>query len=232
MRHLNNQAGLQELIASEAARRMVEDGEEAEAAKRKSAFALLGEGARRRGVLPDDEQLGSALRAYLRIFGGSAQRERLLEQRRVALEWMERLARFEARLVGAVLDGSATEMAPIEIELFADSAKEVELALLEFGVDYRTDSGTGGGAGGRRHLLQRIGFVAGAHDRDAAGTAKSVPVLLIVSDPIAQRRPRAAPADPELHPVERAGRADAAMLRRLVEDSAPVPEQPGGSSGR
>jgi hypothetical protein len=224
VRYVNDRAGLQERIASEAARRMVVDGEDAEAAKRKSALALLGEGANHRGVLPDGEQLGSALRTYLRTFGGPAQHARLQAQRRVALDWMERLEAFAPRLVGAVLDASATDSAPIEIELFADSAKEVELALLALGVDFRTDGADGSGTDGRRrHRLERIGFVAPLDANRRRGGTPGLPVLLTVCDPVALRTARGAPSDPELHPVERAGRADAAMLRRLLDDAGPAP---------
>jgi hypothetical protein len=52
-----------------------------------------------------------------------------------ALEVMEQLADFRPYLTGAVLNGTAGEHDDIHLQLFADSAKEVEIWLLNRNVD-------------------------------------------------------------------------------------------------
>jgi hypothetical protein len=50
---------------------------------------------------------------------------------------MEILQRFKPYLSGAVLDGTAGRGTEIDIQLFADSAKEVEIFLLNEHIEYR-----------------------------------------------------------------------------------------------
>jgi len=221
---------LQERIAELAARHMAEDGEDAERAKHKAAAALLGAAARAHDALPDNEQLRDALRLHLRSFGGPAHRAWLRGQRRLALEWMERLQRFEPRLVGAILDASATPRAEVELELYADSAKDVEMVLIDLGIRYRVDQPDRA----PRHVQQRIGFFARPSDGEPQRSDAGTPVLLTIHDLVALRRGSSARGagrggDPERHPVEQAGRADAAMLRRLLDDTTLDGPQAGAS---
>ena len=55
--------------------------------------------------------------------------------RQSALDLLDLLAAFSPYLTGSVLDGTAGEHSTIDILLFADSAKEVEIFLLNRGVD-------------------------------------------------------------------------------------------------
>ena len=55
--------------------------------------------------------------------------------RHTALELLELLADFHPYLTGSVLDGTAGEHSSIDLLLFADSAKEVEIFLLNQGLD-------------------------------------------------------------------------------------------------
>ena len=59
----------------------------------------------------------------------------LLALRQTALDLLELLAPFNPYLTGSVLDGTAGEHSRIDILLFADSAKEVEIFLLNRGID-------------------------------------------------------------------------------------------------
>jgi hypothetical protein len=214
---------LQARIALLAARRMVVDGEDPERAKLKAAEALgAGAGPGARAQLPDNEQLRAALRAYLRSNGGEVHRAWLHARRQLALRWMQRLARFRPYLVGAVLDGSATSAECLELELFTDSAKDVEMALLELGIDFRVEAADRPQA----RVQQLIGFVdTGAQSGAAArrDALRGVPVLLRVRDPVALRVAPVVPpgqADPGMHLIERSGRADERMLRRLLSETA------------
>ena len=64
--------------------------------------------------------------------------ERLLALRRTALEVMDLLAgshlSLRCYLSGSVAEGNADEYADINIQVFADSAKEVEIFLLDCGL--------------------------------------------------------------------------------------------------
>lgn len=46
------------------------------------------------------------------------------------------LVAFRPCLTGAVLDGTAGRQSPIELELFADSSKDVEISLLSSNISY------------------------------------------------------------------------------------------------
>lgn len=125
---------LRQSIASAAARLMAEDGiGDYGQAKRKAAKNLgLGDGE----ALPSNEEVETELRAYQSLFQDQEQAERLRELREKALAVMEFLADFRPYLTGAVLDGTAGRYAEIEIELFADSAKDVEIFLLSNNISY------------------------------------------------------------------------------------------------
>lgn len=125
---------LRQSIASAAARLMAEDGiGDYGQAKRKAARNMgLGDGE----ALPSNEEVETELRAYLALFQDEEQTERLRELRQAALEAMEFLTDFRPYLTGAVLDGTAGRYARIEIEVFADSAKDVEIFLLSRDISY------------------------------------------------------------------------------------------------
>jgi hypothetical protein len=125
---------LRRTIAAKAARLMAEDGiVDFGLAKRKAARQL---GAGQSEALPTNEEIESELRAFLAIYQEEEQPERLRALRTVALEVMELFADFNPHLTGAVLEGTAGRYAQVEIELFADSSKDVEIFLLSRGIDY------------------------------------------------------------------------------------------------
>jgi hypothetical protein len=51
---------------------------------------------------------------------------------------MQLFARFNPHLTGSVLDGSASKFSQTDIHLFADSAKEVEIFLLNQQIPYES----------------------------------------------------------------------------------------------
>ncbi len=121
-------------IASLAARMIAEDGiDDYGHAKRKAARSLgMGE----EEALPTNDEVETELRMYQALYQEDEQPERLRELRQVALEVMELLAEFRPYLTGAVLDGTAGRYAAVEIDLFADSAKDVEISLLSREIPY------------------------------------------------------------------------------------------------
>lgn len=124
-------------IASVAARMMAEDGiDDYGFAKRKAAKTL---GASEGESLPTNGEVEEELRAYLAIFQEEEQPQRLHALRLAALDVMEFLAEFRPYLTGAVLDGTAGRYSGIEISLYADSAKDVEIMLLSHNIAYEPD---------------------------------------------------------------------------------------------
>ena len=102
-------------------------------AKRKAARSL---GAGDGEALPTNEEIELELRAWQSLFQEDEQRERLHDLRITALEIMQLLGEFHPYLTGGALDGTAGRYSVLEIELFADSSKDVEIALLSHGISY------------------------------------------------------------------------------------------------
>lgn len=215
---------LQRQIAAIAARMIVEEGRDSAQAKRKAAAALAGHRARSPGVLPDKEQLDAAVREYLRTVVGAPHKKLLRRLRTVAAQWMQMLEDFRPYLVGAALDGSATQHSPLKLNLYTESAKDVEMALLQQQVDFRVAEPPSGQA----HALEVIGFLVPPGDRKTG--EDSIAVLLTVYEPEALRvapNARSRSSDPLLHPIERSGRASLPMLRQLLNESdAAAPHPP------
>ena len=121
-------------IASAAARLMAEDGiGDFTFAKRKAARSL---GLPDTAHLPDNAEVEAELRTYQRLFHDEEQTARITELRRKAVEMMAITQQFNPYLTGSVLDGSAGRYAEIDIQLFADSAKDVEIFLLNQQIDF------------------------------------------------------------------------------------------------
>lgn len=123
-------------LAEEAARIMREQGvRDYRLAKRKAADRM---GVDERTALPSNQEIAQALSAQQRLFGGEAHLENLQALREAALEAMDLLEGFEPRLVGPVLDGTATPHTDVSLHVFADAAEEVAFHLMERGVRYRS----------------------------------------------------------------------------------------------
>jgi len=131
-----NNRQMRERIAHLAARLMAVDGiDDYALAKRKAARQA---GAPDTRNLPNNDEVEHALRAYQQLYQADEQRERLRHLRQRAREMMELLARFDPYLSGAVLSGSARKYSEIELLLFTDSMKDVEMFLLDRRIAYRS----------------------------------------------------------------------------------------------
>src|SRR6478672_4284476 len=175
-------------IAVAAARLIVEEGLEYGAAKRRAARDL-GLNARSR-ELPGNDDVEDEVRTYLDLFHADTQPAELVELRRIAAVWMERLAEFRPHLAGAVWRGTATRLSSVCIDLFCDDSKSAEIALIDMGVDYDVSSGPGPRGrvldvlnlqlpsrelGGRVHLALTVrdyDDLRGALQRDARGRSE------------------------------------------------------------
>jgi hypothetical protein len=126
---------LRERIAHLAARIMAEDGvDDFGYAKRKAARQA---GVRDVKAMPDNQEIEQALAAYRALYQRQDHPALLLELREQALTVMRMLERFNPHLTGPVLSGVAGRHSDIELQLFAESAKEVEIYLLNADVRYR-----------------------------------------------------------------------------------------------
>lgn len=122
-------------IAHLAARLMAVDGiDDYGLAKRKAARQA---GAPETRNLPTNDEVEEALRAYQQLYQADEQRERLRHLRTRAVEMMRLLAQFNPFVSGPVLSGSAGKYSDINIHLFTDHTKEVELFFLNRRIQYR-----------------------------------------------------------------------------------------------
>lgn len=150
-------------IAASAARMIAQDGADYATARRKAARQVLGVDDPKPNMMPDDVQIEDEVRKYLALFGGPGHTERLAGLRGTALKVMETLAEFRPYLTGAVLNGTAGEHDVIHLQLFADSAKEVEIYLLNRNVNIEI-SETPHFKGGRHAPVETVSFSWGGED--------------------------------------------------------------------
>ena len=189
---------MRERIAAAAARIMAEEGvDDFALAKRKAARRL---GAPATEALPANDEIEAELREYLALYQADEHPERIAGLRRVALEAMRAFERFSPYLTGPVLEGLAGPYAEIDLQLFPESTKEVEIFLLDRGIAYEaTDE--------RRYTGDRTRAVA-----VIALDWEGIPVRLSVFDPRDER------AALKTTPAGRvAARAGIAEVRHLVE---------------
>lgn len=127
-------------VAATAARLVVEDGLEYQAAKQQAARQL---GLGSRGPWPDNALMDAAVREHIAVFCPDTQAVELQALRELALVWMARLADFEPLLAGAVWLGTATRHSDIYLQLYCDDPKTAEFQLLDRRVDYQPGTVTG-----------------------------------------------------------------------------------------
>jgi hypothetical protein len=132
----SRQNGMRARIAAAAARLMAEDGiDDFALAKRKAARQL---GAADTEALPANHEIEAELRAYRALYQAEEHPELVAALRRVALDAMRALQQFSPYLTGPVLSGLAGPYAEIDLQLFPESVKEVEIFLLERNLAFDT----------------------------------------------------------------------------------------------
>lgn len=203
-------------LAATAARLIAEEGCEYGQAKRRAVQEILGDEVRR-STLPDNQQVEHELRRYLKLFGGEAHRALLAAMRETAVETMQTLQEFDPHLIGAVLNGTATGHSDIHLQLFVDSAKDVELRLINLGIDFDVDHGDDDTD--RPAALERLSFVVPI---SGVGEPRRVGIRLHVYQRdairIAPRHRRHGAGEADMHAIEAAGRANLNSVRRLIDD--------------
>lgn len=123
-------------IAHAAAKLMAEDGVQNYASAKQKAARQLG--AEDSQSLPDNKEIDDAIREYQSIFKSESQPEILHMLRERAVILMRELHEFNPHLVGSVLAGTATEHSDINLQLFCDSVKDLEIYFINQNRDYKS----------------------------------------------------------------------------------------------
>src|SRR6266850_7956077 len=202
-RRTNRQTDTRARIAAAAARLMAEDGiDDFALAKRKAARQL---GALDTQSLPRNDEIEAELRAYRALYQAEDHPQVIGELRRIAFDAMQALEQFNPYLTGPVLKGIAGPYAEIDLQLFPDSAKEVEIFLLERNIAFTTQEG-------RRYSGDRSRAVS-----LITVSWQGVPVRLSLFDPRDERV--ALKTSQAGKVIERAGIAEVGAI--LSSDTAP-----------
>ncbi len=126
---------MRENIAHIAARLIAVDGiEDFALAKRKAAHQA---GCDDTQNLPTNNEVEQALKSYRELYFRDAHPQLLNALRREALHVMMQFERLSPYLVGSVLNGSAGSYSDINLHIYSDNPKEVELFLLDRHIQYR-----------------------------------------------------------------------------------------------
>ena len=123
---------LRQEIAQSAARLMFEEGISDYARAKRKAVKLLG--IQQDAPLPTNAEIDTALREYHALYADEADAAHLLNLRQAALHTMQLLKKFNPHM-----DGTAGPYADTEIHVFAESAKELEIFLLNQNIPYHAD---------------------------------------------------------------------------------------------
>ena len=115
---------------------MAEDGIDDFALAKRKALRQLG--LQGRLALPANDEIEEQLRAYRSLYQANEHPARVAWLQRAALDAMSELERFRPYLTGSVLKGIAGPYAEIELQLFPESPKEVELYLLDRQIPFDT----------------------------------------------------------------------------------------------
>jgi hypothetical protein len=196
-RHARKLKQVRREVAAEAARIIATEGQHNyHAAKKKAAERI---GVSERLALPSNIEVKEALHAYQNLYGGKRHQSNLENLRSTAVRAMQLLHSFKPRLVGSVLDGTASQYSRVSLHVFCDSPDEVVLHFLEKGIPFSQEQ-------------RQIRWYDGNH--------RIVPVIvteleeasveLSVFDPIQLRQAPPSPIDGK--PQKRASLADVECL--------------------
>lgn len=133
-RHIRKMKQARLEVAAEAARILATEGQHNyHAAKKKAAERI---GVSTRLALPSNIEVKEALQSYQALYGGSLHEQTIERLRSVAARSMQILDQFHPRLVGSVLDGTASAHSRIGLHVFADSVELLILFLLDKGIPF------------------------------------------------------------------------------------------------
>lgn len=150
-------ANLRQEIAITAARMIAEEGTSYDVAKRKAARQILGNSRVTGEILPDNMAIEKEVKLYNELFLADSQPARLLHLRTLSLKLMKELEEFNPYITGAILNGTGGEHTDIHLQLFTDNVKDVEIFLLNMGIDF--DVSELPHFRGKGHVIETIHFM-------------------------------------------------------------------------
>jgi hypothetical protein len=153
----NDLVQLRAEIAARAARLIAQDGADYLTAKRKALRLVWGEEQAPPNLMPDNAEIEEEVRKYQALFLSDSQPGQLRHLREIAVQVMEQLEQFRPYLTGAALNGTAGEHDDVHLQLFADSAKDVIMFLLDRDVNIEI-SETPHFKGGRHEPVETVSF--------------------------------------------------------------------------
>jgi hypothetical protein len=153
----NDLVQLRAEIAARAARLIAQDGADYLTAKRKALRLVFGEEQAPPNLMPDNAEIEEEVRKYQALFLSDSQPGQLRHLREMAVQVMEQLEQFRPYLTGAALNGTAGEHDDVHLQLFADSAKDVIMFLLDRDVHIEI-SETPHFKGGRHEPVETVSF--------------------------------------------------------------------------
>jgi hypothetical protein len=124
-------------VAAEAARIIATEGQTNYHAAKKKAAIRVGVGDR--GQLPSNLEVKDALLRYQELYGGQDHFDRIEQMRKSAISVMRHLEEFSPRLVGSVLDGTASAHSRIAMHVFCDSPDDPVFHFMERGWKFRQE---------------------------------------------------------------------------------------------
>lgn len=130
---------LRQMIAQSAAQIMIEDGVVDYGYAKKKAGRQLG--ISENSALPSNAEIEEEVKRYHQLFNEDQPQE-LYMLRKAALATMQLFEQFNPHLTGSVLEGTAGKNSQTDIHLFADSAKEVEIFLLNQQIPFESSEKT------------------------------------------------------------------------------------------
>jgi hypothetical protein len=202
-RHIRKLKQIKREVAAEAARIIATEGQyNYHAAKRKAADRI---GVNERLALPANLEVQEALQAYLQLYGGEAHRENLERMRASAAEAMRFLEPWRSRLVGAVLDGTASRHTRITLHVFCDIPDSIVHHMMERNMPFKQEQ-------------RQIRWHDGSHRTLPLVVVEREPstIEMLIFDELQLRQAPPCPIDGNPQP-----RAALAEVEKLLEDAAP-----------
>jgi len=133
-RHIRKLNQIRREVAAEAARIIATEGQgNYHLAKKKAAERV---GISQRLALPSNLEVQEALQDYQRLYGGEEHSKHLELLRTEAMDIMAFLSEFSPRLVGPVLDGTASKHSRISFHVFCEEPEILLLFFLENGMPF------------------------------------------------------------------------------------------------
>ena len=199
-KHRNNNAQRMQ-IAYEAARILTDQGgRDYQGARIKAANRL---GLNSANLLPSNAEIQQALSENQRLFQCDSQPQALRELRQIAKEAMQAFIEFRPRLVGSVMDGTASDKSDIQLYLFAETAEAVLYKLSDLNIPWHEEERALRYANHQK--TNHPAFLIHAGNRE---------IRLIVLPPIVERQPPLSSVTLRPEPG-----INLAALNQLIEDT-------------